>query len=319
MHPLFKGVRILFAMQDARALLEALMGPARNQTAKDKELNERKDGKPEFADRKMCKRYLVAFCPRDWFTVNKRQLEPCTKVHSEYFKNQFEAHPDVERYKSEYEDEFLTYLEKLVADCEKWIERERIRCKERGAGGKRVILPETEQKRVSEMEARYAKLIKEAEEKAEDSGSATRAGELTEQAQVVKDLIDAVKARHTHEFPGEEVCEVCGIRYALAASAAADLHGKESHLNGKLHEGYTEIRRKVFELRDKKRQRDLAQLKKEEQDRENRHKERGERRGPDHAGVKAGTQAEAGRRPERQNSQAQPRQSGESCHSKTKP
>jgi len=259
------------AMDDARALLDSIMGPSRNQAAKE----EKKNGDPDFADRKICKNFLVGFCPHDWFTVNKRQLEPCTKVHSEFLRSQFEAHPQTEKYRNEYEDMFLSYLEKVVGDCDKFIARERIKCRDKGAGGKQVRLPPAEQERIEELEAKYAKMIKEAEEKAEESVS--KSGELTEQAMAVKDQMDAIKTRHTHEFPGEEVCEICGVRYALAGGGLSDFHGKEAHLNGKTHEGYTEIRAKVAELRGQKRLREREKDKERERDREKEREKRKEK------------------------------------------
>merc|ERR1711974_466345 len=102
----------------------------------------------------------------------------------------------------------------------------RIKCRDRGAGGEKLRMPKAEQQK-------HKKLVKEAEETAEES--VTKAGALTEQANALRDQLDALKARHTHEFPGEEVCEVCGVRYALAGGGLSEFHGKEAHLNGKVH------------------------------------------------------------------------------------
>merc|ERR1719265_2051644 len=121
-------------MDETRALLDALMGPNRNR--KDSAASK---GVPDFEDKTVRKYFLVGFCPHDWFTMAKRQLKPCTKIHSEIMRDQFEMHPDVGKYRSVYEEEFLAYLEKIAADCDAYIVRERPKCRQRGS--KVVRLP----------------------------------------------------------------------------------------------------------------------------------------------------------------------------------
>merc|ERR1712039_485225 len=55
-----------------------------------------------------------------------------------------------------------------------------------------------------------------------------------------------LKATHSYESEGERVCEVCGIR-----CKPDELADYQAHLNGKVHHGYTLIRAKVAELRER--------------------------------------------------------------------
>mmetsp|Transcript_57233 Transcript_57233/g.123822 ORF Transcript_57233/g.123822 Transcript_57233/m.123822 type:complete len:452 (+) Transcript_57233:174-1529(+) len=234
-------------MDETRALLDALMGPNRN----------RKEpvstDQPDFADDSVCKYFLVGFCPHDWFTMTRRSLTPCTKIHSEIMRSQFEVHQDVQAYRAEYEEEFLHHLEKIAAECTAYIARERTKC--RGAGGKMVRMPPEIKARCDEMEKRYATLIKLSEELADESVSRSEA--QMKQALALKDELDSIKKQYTSEFAGEDICEVCGVKYPLGDGA----HDKESHKRGKTHSGFAQIREKINELRGKKREWDKLRAK----------------------------------------------------------
>lgn len=60
-----------------RALLDELMGAARNLT------EEEKKGYREIRwdDREVCGFYMVRFCPHDLFVNTKSDLGPCPRVH----------------------------------------------------------------------------------------------------------------------------------------------------------------------------------------------------------------------------------------------
>merc|ERR1712196_619444 len=80
--------------------------------------------------------------------------------------------------------------------------------------------------------------------------SLTRSREKMNQALIVKSDLDALKAKHTTEFAGEGICEVCGVKYPMGDAA----HDKTSHYRGKTHEGFVQIRAKIAELRGRKKQ-----------------------------------------------------------------
>jgi len=232
-------------MDETRALLDALMGPNRNRK------EAAPSGKPDFADRSVCKNFLVGFCPHDWFTTAKRQLRPCNKIHSEMMREQFERHPEVGRYRAEYEEDFLSYLEVVARDCDAYIARERPKCRSRGAGGKVVRMPTDAKKRCEEMESRYAELVKSSEELADHSVAMSQM--QMKQALAVKEELDDLKQKYTTEFPGEDLCEICGVKY-LCGGGGTQWHDEEDHKRGKTHDGFAKIRAKIVELRGKRKE-----------------------------------------------------------------
>jgi len=64
----------------------------------------------------------------------------------------------------------------------------------------------------------------------------------------VKEELDGIKHKYTSEFEGEDICEVCGVKYPLGGAGAGSWHDKESHKKGKTHQGYAQIRAKIDEL-----------------------------------------------------------------------
>lgn len=229
-------------MDDARKLLDSLMGPSR-----DKDLKEQKrsDG---WKERNVCKRFLVGFCPNDsqdnWFKNTRRDIGSCSKIHSEALKQQFEQHPDKEKYRADYEKDFLDYLEGLIHEADQWISRERKNCK---AGGIETRIPPNLKQTIDRMKEQAEEKMKRAEDLAE-SGDVAGSKRLVEESSRLKQDIEEIKASHTVEVAAEEVCDVCGVR--CQPGEVADF---QAHLDGKLHEGYTRIREKAKELREKQR------------------------------------------------------------------
>ncbi|CAE7231481.1 Luc7l3 [Symbiodinium necroappetens] len=233
-------------MEEARAMLDALMGPSRNQDQATKDTET-----PDFADEKVCKNFLVGFCPHDWFTTSRRKMPPCNKIHSEVLRDTFEAHPEVAKYRRAFEEQFLKYLAKVTRECDMFIGREKIKCRPKGSGGVTTRMPPDVQEKYDALQKEHQKLVKGAEETADESLS--RSEELTRQALEVEQELNDYQKRYRFEFPGEEVCEVCGVRYASQAADNPDWHERASHLNGKMHHGWLQIRQKLQELKEKER------------------------------------------------------------------
>merc|ERR1711862_210785 len=116
--------------------------------------------------------------------------------------------------------------------CDMLIVRERAKCRTKGSGGNIARYPPEVQPKVDELEKRYAELIARSEELADNSLS--KSEEQMKQAILVKEELDILKARYTCEFPGEDICEVCGVKYPLGGSPL-EWHDKESHMKGKTH------------------------------------------------------------------------------------
>lgn len=62
---------------------------------------------------KVCKHYLVAFCPSQLFTNTKSDLGACDKIHNDRLKEKYQKS---DKSKYPYEAEFLDYLNKLISD-----------------------------------------------------------------------------------------------------------------------------------------------------------------------------------------------------------
>merc|ERR1740123_696812 len=61
-----------------------------------------------------------------------------------------------------------------------------------------------------------------------------------------------MKQKYTSEFPGEDLCEICGVKY-LCGGGALQWHDEEDHKRGKTHDGFAKIRTKLVELRGRRR------------------------------------------------------------------
>lgn len=231
-------------MEDARALLDSLMGPSRDKSAKEQQ---RGDG---WKDKNVCKRYLIGFCPNNvqdnWFKNTKRDVGTCTKIHSDRLKDDFEKHPEKERYEIEYERDFLFYLEGLIREADAWIAREKRNCKPAGID---LPLPQRVKDQIDGMKTQSDSLMKMAEELAEKS-DIPASKEAVQAADRLREEIETVKNQNKVVTTGEEVCEVCGVR-----CQPGEIADYQAHLDGKLHEAYALIRQKTKELREKERNR----------------------------------------------------------------
>lgn len=232
-------------MMDARALLDSLMGPSRDKSAEEQQKG---DG---WKEKNVCKRYLVGFCPNNqqdnWFhNTRRKDINVCCKVHSDRLRADFEKHPDHDRYEAEYEKDFLEFLEGLVREADAWISRETGNCQ---GPGKVTKMPAKTREKMVELQERSEQMLKQAEDLAE-KGDLTASKQAVEMAHKMKEDAKDIKEKHTYDSVGETVCQICGVR--CNPDEPADY---QAHLDGRLHEGYTKIRAKVRELREKIRKR----------------------------------------------------------------
>lgn len=231
---------------DAKALLDSLMGPARD---KSREENLKADG---WKENNVCKRYLVGFCPNNaqdnWFhNTRRKDLNECRKIHSDKLRDDFLTHTEKVKYEPEYEQEFLDFLEGLVREADAWIARENSNAK---LTVKRDKTPAHVKEKLAKLKMQSDVLFKRAEEAA-DASDLAGSKSAVDLANIVKQEIDELKAEYQDGKEKEEtsmaiVCDVCGVR--CNPDEKADF---EAHLAGRLHGGYTQIRDKVKELREK--------------------------------------------------------------------
>ncbi|GAD97488.1 U1 snRNP splicing complex subunit (Luc7), putative [Paecilomyces variotii No. 5] len=73
-------------------------------------------------DPKICRSYLVGTCPHDQFTNTKQDLGPCPKVHSEGLKAEYEAASPSEKAKWGFEFDYMRDMQKYIEECDRRID-----------------------------------------------------------------------------------------------------------------------------------------------------------------------------------------------------
>jgi len=251
---------VIAAMDEARKLLDSLMGQSR-----DVDLDEAKKNKGKnFTQDKVCKYYLLGFCPQ-WELANsklttKRNLGECCKVHSEAMKREFEEHPDREKYQAEYERAFLPFLEGQVREADAWVARERANAQKAEATAREKTtvqtMPANVKEQIVQLEADMNKMMASAEELAE-SGDIEGSKFKVVLAEEIKNKVKEIEAKHpsyTVTLKEEWVCEVCGTRTEAVTENNETRFA--AHFQGKVHVGYAKIREWVKDLRKKQRDAD---------------------------------------------------------------
>eukprot|EP00443_Scrippsiella_acuminata_P098011 CAMPEP_0115634216 /NCGR_PEP_ID=MMETSP0272-20121206/32469_1 /TAXON_ID=71861 /ORGANISM="Scrippsiella trochoidea, Strain CCMP3099" /LENGTH=307 /DNA_ID=CAMNT_0003071043 /DNA_START=80 /DNA_END=999 /DNA_ORIENTATION=- len=237
-------------MKSAKDLLDSLMGPSRNLSAKNR------TGE-DFKEPNVCKHFLVGFCPTSVLGKKVEHVPPCKLLHSLALKEELDKHPDSAKYRKEYEDAYLRKLEEIVADADARAAKEKRKARPHEIVTK---LPEHLKIKVQVYEEARRDRLREAEEKGragdvEGSQMAMRSAE-----QALKD-INGINKAHTNEFPGEGVCEACGVRYLNGGKEVTGFERlrdgdiwEDDHYASKAHEGYVQIREKLAEMRKAKRE-----------------------------------------------------------------
>lgn len=227
-------------MNKARAMLDALMGPGRDQ-AKDA-------NSTDWKDRSVCRGYLVGFCPCDKGVLGgKRTLDVCPKIHSDPLRSKFEEHPDSGEnsdFRIRCEEICLRDCEWAILECETHSKKELERLKREPKP--RRLPPEVNQK-ISATKREIDQLKLKAE--ALDDCDAKQKENLLKQAQTMADDIEAYqKAEETKAIdalPKGATCDLCGTAYTGDEEY-------QKHLGYKVHEGYIAVREQITMLRQKK-------------------------------------------------------------------
>lgn len=252
-------------MDAQRALLDELMGAARNLT------EEEKKGYREihWDDREVCGPFMVRFCPHDLFVNTKSDLGLCPKIHDLKLKESFEKSPRHDAYVPRFEAELAQYCEKLAMDLDRKVRRGQERL------AQEVDLPLTgpvsaeKSEQLSVLEEKIKKLLEQIETLGE-------AGKVDEAEALMRkvDLLNAEKTALTQndklaltQEKKMALCEICGS-FLVANDAAERI---QSHVTGKQHIGYGMVRDFINEYK-------TAKEKKREQERLARDKEAEERR-----------------------------------------
>ncbi|KAI0239730.1 Luc7-like protein 3 [Lamellibrachia satsuma] len=145
----------------AAALLDELMGRDRNlaPTEKRKEI--------KWDDPSVCKYFLVDFCPHELFVNTRADLGPCNKLHEEDLRKNYQKSRHCGQ--MGYEEDFMRFLQTLVADVEKRIRRGHARLALNNAAQQNSVAGGTQAAKQEKIEM-LTKKINDLVEKAEELG-----------------------------------------------------------------------------------------------------------------------------------------------------
>lgn len=73
-------------------------------------------------DPKVCRSYLVGTCPHDLFTNTKQDLGQCPKVHSEGLKTEYDTASSAEKAKWGFDFDYMRDMQKYIDDCDRRID-----------------------------------------------------------------------------------------------------------------------------------------------------------------------------------------------------
>merc|ERR1719188_133210 len=188
-------------------------------------------------------------------------------------KEEFEAAPDKDKYRVQWELSLKQYLEELVRGADDWVARERRHIADANkmleeSGPNEVAMAE-----IKKLNESAAELLAPAENEAEAGNiqeskmKAEKADELKRKATEYED-----KARLARI---DDVCEVCGSRM----ESGDVTYARFKHQEGKVHMGYVKIREWLGELKTRIRAHDEREEKEHQARREKARERSRSRRG----------------------------------------
>ncbi|KAL4362909.1 hypothetical protein GQ457_04G035830 [Hibiscus cannabinus] len=255
-------------MDAQRALLDELMGTARNLT------EEEKKGYREIRwdDKEVCAFYMVRFCPHDLFVNTRSDLGSCPRVHDQKLKESFEKSPRHDAYVPKFEGELAQFCEKLVMDLDRKVRRGQERLAQEVEPAPPAPLSAEKSEQLSVLEEKIKNLLEQVETLGE-------AGKVDEAEALMRkvEALNAEKTALTQQSRNDKVsmlaqekkmalCEVCGS-FLIANDAAERI---QSHVTGKQHIGYGMVRDFISEFKATK---EKAREKEAEERRKQREKE----------------------------------------------
>merc|ERR1712200_245263 len=258
-----------FIMADeARKLLDELMGRTRNLDPNDNPQNLRWD------DPDVCKYYLCGFCPHELFTNTRADLGLCNKIHDDALRKEYQNSNRFERLG--YEDDFIRFLQSLISDVEKRIRRghQRLALNRQEASSIQGHPSQQNAEKIKLLTERINELVVQAEElgcegKVEEAqGVMKLADQLTEERlslEKTPPIIDPDR----DQMKQMEVCDVCGA-FLIVGDAP---QRQDEHLMGKQHAGYAQVREEI----DRRKRKVREELEEREAKEEKIRKERQER------------------------------------------
>ncbi|KAM0886367.1 hypothetical protein ACQ4PT_029733 [Festuca glaucescens] len=140
-------------MDAIRKQLDQLMGANRNGDAR--------EVSRKYYDRDVCRLFLAGLCPHDLFQLTKMDMGPCPKLHSLQLRKEYEEAKA--KGTDNYDRELEETIERLIAECERKIQRALKRLEEEDAKAAIAIsiTEVTKSKEVTELSKQIKEKMKE--------------------------------------------------------------------------------------------------------------------------------------------------------------
>lgn len=267
-------------MDAQRALLDELMGSARNLT------EEERRGYKEVTwdDKEACSFYMVRFCPHDLFVNTRSDLGVCPKIHDPKLKESFESSPRHDSSVPKFEEELAHFCEKLVMDLDRKVRRGRERLAQEVELPPPLPVSAEKSEQLSVIEEKIKNLLEQVETLGE-------AGKVDE-AEALMRKVDALNVEKSALMQHSQtdkflmlaqdkkmaLCDICGS-FLIANDAEERI---QSHVSGKQHVGYGIIRDFLDEhkaAKEKAREEQRIAREKEAEERRKRREKEDESRG----------------------------------------
>ncbi|XP_057456891.1 uncharacterized protein LOC130747858 [Lotus japonicus] len=235
-------------MDAQRALLDELMGSARNLTEE-----ERKGFKEvSWDDKEVCGFYMVRFCPHDLFVNTRSDLGPCPRIHDQKLKESFEKSPRHDAFVPKFEAELAQFCEKLVMDLDRKVRRGRERLSQEVEPPPPPPLTAEKSEQLSVLEEKIKNLLEQVESLGE-AGKVDEAEALMRKVDTLNTEKTALTQPQNEKLMQAQekkmaLCEICGS--FLVANDAAER--TQSHVTGKQHVGYGMVRDFISEFQTAK-------------------------------------------------------------------
>lgn len=229
-------------MEDARALLNSLMGADRN-------LDPALRKERKYTDSDFCRNYMMGLCPNELFSNTKIDLGKCKKVHDDDMMKVFEEDPDAAPHRRRWRAELRSELLRLIEVVDRRIATNRMKIS--AASNSARELTDDQKKLIESMKEEMTGLLKQADE-AGDEGRFEDSKTLMKESDALKRKIEDLEAHRYEKYRKEEICQICGVIVDTEEAAAMET-GRGWHENGKQHLGYKIIRDhlKVLDEKDK--------------------------------------------------------------------
>ncbi|KAF4673210.1 Luc7-like protein 3 [Perkinsus chesapeaki] len=221
-------------MEEARALLDQLMGRDRNASAAEKKKTvERKID--WMTQTRYCPFYLVDF----W------------KEHCEYTKSRFDEWEDCPEKRAvvdKYSRELLSFLEYLETQLAHKIRRGKARVT---AEIPDIEIPPQNKEQIEGLKVRIHKIVKDAEELAEKGHIAQSEKKMGQAEPLNAKIRELSGEKYMMMTRTEFVCDVCGVLVTLNENDPKANVENHEHARGKQHQGWAKIRETISILREK--------------------------------------------------------------------